>query len=65
MTGPEIKRVVLSYPDYVDPPTNPEVNYLLIPRRDKVRAEMQALFGQQLAGWYLGSQADGPPQAGS
>jgi polyisoprenyl-teichoic acid--peptidoglycan teichoic acid transferase len=63
VTGPEIKRVVLSYPDYVDPPTNPQVNYLLIPRRDKVRAEMQALFGQQLTGWYLGSQADGPPQA--
>jgi polyisoprenyl-teichoic acid--peptidoglycan teichoic acid transferase len=61
VTGPEIDRVVLSYPKYVDPPTNPQVNYLLIPRRDKVRVEMQRLFGPKLGGWYLGSQADGPP----
>jgi LCP family protein required for cell wall assembly len=61
VTGPEIQRVVLSYPDYAGPPTNPQVNYLLIPRRDQVRAEMQRLFGQKLEGWYLGSEADGPP----
>ena len=65
VTGPEIDRVVLSYPDYVDPPKNPQVNYLLIPRRDDVRAEMQRLFGSKLEGWYLGSNADGPPAATS
>lgn len=65
VTGPEIRRVVLSYPDFAGPPTNPEVNYLLVPRRDKVRAEMQQLFGAKLEGWYLGSRADRPPAAGS
>lgn len=63
VTGPEIKRVVLSYPDFAGPPTNPQVNYLLIPRREQVRAEMQRLFGPKLDGWYLGSTASGPPPA--
>ncbi len=61
VTGPDIAGVVLSYPTYVDPPTKPRVNYLLIPRRNDVRAEMERLFGPTLQGWYLGSQADGPP----
>ncbi len=61
VTGPEIDRVVLAYPQYVDLPTNPLVNYLLIPRRDDLRAEMERLFGPDLDGWYLGGQADGPP----
>ena len=62
VVGPEIERVVLSYPDFAGPPTNPEVNYLLVPRRARVRAEMQRLFGSKLEGWYLGSDAAGPPR---
>jgi len=63
ITGPDIEREVLDYPDYVDPPIAPLVNYLLIPRRDDVRAGMQALLGPdaELEGWYLGTEADGPP----
>jgi hypothetical protein len=41
------------------------VNYLLIPRRDDVRAEMKRLFGSKLLGWYLGTTADGPPTGSS
>lgn len=65
VTGPGIERVVLSYPGFVDLPTHPLVNYLLIPRRDEVRAEMKRLFGTELDGWYLGSTVAGPPQAAS
>ncbi|MGZ6256350.1 MAG: LCP family protein [Candidatus Limnocylindria bacterium] len=61
ITGPEINRVVLSWPDFVDLPVDPLVNYLLIPRRDDLRAEMERLFGPRLEGWYVGSEADGPP----
>lgn len=61
VVGPNIDRVVLSYPQFVDLPTNPQVNYLLIPRRDAVRVEMERLFGAGLGGWYLGTTADGPP----
>jgi hypothetical protein len=63
ITGPEIQRVVLAWPQYVDLPTNPTVNYLLIPKRDAVRAGMQKLFGAAgpLQGWYVGSQAALPP----
>jgi LCP family protein required for cell wall assembly len=61
ITGPDIDRVVLSWPDFVDLPVDPLVNYLLIPRRDDVRAEMERLFGSELDGWYLGTTADGPP----
>lgn len=64
VTGPDINRVVLSYPEFVDPPIDPNLNYLLIPRRDEVRAEMQRLFGPGLQGWYLGSEANGPPGDG-
>jgi LCP family protein required for cell wall assembly len=64
-TSPDIHRVVLSYPEYVDPPTDPTINYLLVPKRSAVRAEMGQLFGTQLQGWYLGTSADGPPQDGS
>ncbi|MEO6058452.1 MAG: hypothetical protein ABIQ05_00580, partial [Candidatus Limnocylindria bacterium] len=64
ITGPDIKRVVLGYPEFVDPPLEPLVNYLLIPRRSDVRSEMQRLFGPELEGWYLGSQAEDPSQAG-
>jgi polyisoprenyl-teichoic acid--peptidoglycan teichoic acid transferase len=67
ITGPDIKRVVLGYPDFVDPPLEPDVNYLLIPRRDDVRTGMQELFGPdaELEGWYLGSDAEGPPADGT
>lgn len=61
VTGPDIDRVVLSWPDFVDLPTNPLVNYLLLPRREDVRAEAMRLFGPDLAGWYVGSSANGPP----
>jgi hypothetical protein len=65
ITGPDIRRVVLAYPEFVDPPVDPNVNYLLIPRREDVRVGMQELFGADavLEGWYLGSDAYGPPPA--
>ena len=63
VTGPEIDRVVLSYPQFVDLPTQPLVNYLLIPHREDLRAEMLRLFGPVLEGWYLATTADGPPRA--
>ena len=37
ITGPDIERVVLDLPTYVDPPLEPNVNYMLIPRRDDIR----------------------------
>jgi anionic cell wall polymer biosynthesis LytR-Cps2A-Psr (LCP) family protein len=61
ITGPDIDRLVLDYPDYVGLPLEPEVNYLLIPRRDAIRDQMGETFGEEeLAGWYLGTTADGP-----
>jgi LCP family protein required for cell wall assembly len=63
ITGPDIDRVVLSWPDFVDLPVAPLVNYLLIPRRDDVRAGMKRLFGPDLEGWYLGGYATGPPDS--
>ena len=50
-------------PRFVDPPLEPNVNYMLIPRRDDVRAEMRRLFGREnLEGWYLATQDVGPPR---
>ena len=61
IAGPDIERLVLSYPDYVDLPANPDVNYVLVPKRDAVREAMADVFGaSELKGWYLGSTADGP-----
>jgi LCP family protein required for cell wall assembly len=61
ITGPSIDRLVLGYPEYVDLPANPGVNYLLVPKRDAIRDEMGALLAPDaLRGWYLGSTADGP-----
>jgi LCP family protein required for cell wall assembly len=61
ITGDDIERVVLGLPKYVDPPVDPQVNYLLLPRREAVRAEMERLFGRQnLEGWYVASDAAGP-----
>lgn len=61
ITSPDIDRVVLDLPTYVDPPINPLANYVLIPRRDNVRAKMERLFGREnLEGWYMASNAEGP-----
>jgi LCP family protein required for cell wall assembly len=69
IAGPDIERVVLGYPEFVDLPLEPEVNYLLIPKRDAIREEMARLFGlETLVGWYLGSTSPGPtgdPAAGT
>jgi hypothetical protein len=61
ITGPDIDRLVLGLPTFVDPPLEPNVNYMLIPRRDSIRAKMERLFGKDsLEGWYVASDADGP-----
>lgn len=61
IAGPDIERVVLGYPEYVDLPTDPEVNYLLVPKRDAIREEMARLFGEdELSGWYLDSAEPQP-----
>jgi LCP family protein required for cell wall assembly len=61
VAGSDIERVVLGLPEYVDPPLEPRVNYLLIPRREAVAAEMERLFGAGAReGWYLAGE-DGPP----
>ena len=53
--------MVLDLPRFVDPPLEPEVNYILVPRRDDVRAEMRRLFGRgNLEGWYLATRDEGP-----
>jgi LCP family protein required for cell wall assembly len=69
IAGPDIERVVLGYPEFVDLPLEPDVNYLLIPKREAIRDEMARLFGRDnLVGWYLGSTAPGPtgePAAGT
>jgi LCP family protein required for cell wall assembly len=63
IAGPEIERVVLGLPEFVDPPINPTANYLLIPRREASRPEMERLFGKNvpLLGWYVGGDAPLPP----
>jgi polyisoprenyl-teichoic acid--peptidoglycan teichoic acid transferase len=64
ITGPHIDRVVLDVPDFVDAPLEPEVNYLLVPRRDAIREEMSRLFGaDELTGWYLATEAPSPDAA--
>jgi LCP family protein required for cell wall assembly len=61
ITGPDIKRVVLGLPRYVDPPADPNANYILTPRRDDIRRQMRRLFGAaNLQGWYMASEAAGP-----
>jgi LCP family protein required for cell wall assembly len=61
IAGPDIERVVLGYPEYVELPTDPEVNYLLVPRRDAIREEMARMFGEdELMGWYLDSAEPQP-----
>ena len=61
VTGTDIERVVLDYPTYVELPESPGENYLLVPRRDVIRAKMAEIFGaDELSGWYLGSDAERP-----
>lgn len=61
ITGPDIERLVLAYPDFVDLPENPDVNYLLVPKRDAIREEMARIFGaDELVGWYLATDQAGP-----
>jgi LCP family protein required for cell wall assembly len=61
ITGPDIERIVLDLPRFVDPPVNPNANYMLIARRDDVREEMERLFGaENLEGWYVGTRRGGP-----
>ena len=61
ITGRDIERVVLGLPKFVELPDHPELNYVLLPRRDEVRAEMERLFGSgNLQGWYLASTDAGP-----
>lgn len=61
--GRDIERVVLGYPEFVDLPTDPDSNYLLLPRREAIRDEMEDLFGSEepLEGWYVGSSDEVPP----
>jgi hypothetical protein len=69
ITGPDIERIVLGYPEFVELPVDPETNYLLIPKRDAIREEMARVFGSDaLVGWYLGSTDSRPgeePAAGT
>lgn len=63
IAGPDIERVVLGLPDFVEAPVDPELNYLLTPKRSAIRAEAKRLFGDdsELSGWYVGSHATAPP----
>jgi anionic cell wall polymer biosynthesis LytR-Cps2A-Psr (LCP) family protein len=69
IAGPSIERVVLGYPDFVDLPLQPDVNYLLVPKREAIRDEMARIFGEgELTGWYLTTDEEGPggdPAAGA
>jgi LCP family protein required for cell wall assembly len=61
ITGLDIERVVLGYPDFVDVPPDAETNYVLIPKRDAIRERMAEIIGaSELEGWYLGTDDDGP-----
>jgi LCP family protein required for cell wall assembly len=61
ITGNDVTRLVLGLPRYVDPPTDPQVRYLLIPRRAALQEAMRKLFGEEnLEGWYLASSEPGP-----
>ncbi len=61
ITAPDIDRVVLDYPEFVDAPSQPDVNYLLEPRRDSIRDYMAGLFGaDELSGWYLATERASP-----
>ncbi len=62
ITGPDIERMVLGYPEFVDLPVDPQRNYLLVPKRGAIREAMIERVGRsELSGWYLGSFASDPP----
>jgi LCP family protein required for cell wall assembly len=64
ITGPDIEQRVLGYPDFVDLPAEPDLNYLLVPNRDAIRDEMADIFGARaLRGWYLATNDDVPDDA--
>ena len=66
ITGPGIKRVVLALPDYASLGPNPQLNYLLLPKRSAIRTEMKKLFGSgALKGWYMGTTNLYPPSQAS
>jgi LCP family protein required for cell wall assembly len=63
IAGPSIERVVLGYPDYVDLPVDPQANYVLTPKRENIREEMEDLFATRddpLEGWYVGGEDETP-----
>ncbi len=61
IAAPDIERVVLGYPEYVELPAEPDLNYLLVPKRDAIRKEMARIFGEnELTGWYLGGTGSSP-----
>jgi LCP family protein required for cell wall assembly len=61
IAGPDIERVVLDYPKFVELPLDPAANYLLVPKREAIRAEMERLFGSDaLRGWYLTTDLPAP-----
>jgi len=61
IAAPDIERVVLGYPEYVELPAQPDLNYLLVPKRDAIREEMARIFGEnELTGWYLGGTGSSP-----
>ena len=61
ITGLDIERVVLGYPEFVDVPPDAETNYVLLPKRDAIRERMAGILGtSELEGWYLGTDDDGP-----
>ena len=61
IAGPDIERVVLGAPRFVDLPSQPSVNYLLVPKREAIRDEMARIFGSdELTGWYLATDAPSP-----
>ena len=61
IAGPDIERVVLGYPRFVALPSEPAVNYLLVPDRSAIRDEMARIFGaDELTGWYIGTDAAAP-----
>lgn len=64
ITASDIERVVLGHPEFVDLPLQPNVNYILTPRRDAIRDEMARIFGRdELSGWYLGTDGPAPARA--
>lgn len=61
IAGPNIERVLLGFPEFVELPIDPTTNYMLVPRREAIRSQMEELFGSDaLRGWYLTTDLDSP-----